>query len=100
MLSFLTPTARIEGLLINGAIGLQVIVGAVTTGVAAGGKNVSSFTNRVEISDLTLSPIDRVCCRRVRRHLHRFGFLSCQSEGIRRTRIFSSSIEGAGHLHS
>lgn len=34
--------ARQQSLLINGAIGLQVIVGAVTTGVAAGSKNVQS----------------------------------------------------------
>lgn len=32
-----------QKLLLNGAIGLQVIVGAITTGVAAGGKNVTIF---------------------------------------------------------
>ena len=35
-------TARYQSLTINGAIGLQVIVGALTTGVAAASKNVSS----------------------------------------------------------
>lgn len=34
--------ARQQSLLINGAIGLQVIVGAITTGVAAGSRNVQS----------------------------------------------------------
>ncbi|KAF9777901.1 hypothetical protein BJ322DRAFT_987780, partial [Thelephora terrestris] len=34
--------ARFQGLTINGAIGLQVIVGAITTGVAAGSKNVGA----------------------------------------------------------
>jgi len=29
--------------MLNGAIGLQVIVGAITTGVAAGSKNVTLF---------------------------------------------------------
>ncbi|KAF9647704.1 hypothetical protein BDM02DRAFT_3097683, partial [Thelephora ganbajun] len=33
---------RREGILINGAIALQVIAGAVTTGVAAGSKNVGT----------------------------------------------------------
>ena len=33
-------SARNQSVLINGAIGLQVIVGAITTGVAAASKNV------------------------------------------------------------
>lgn len=40
--SLIFTTARQQGLLINGAIGLQVIVGAITTGVAAASKNVPS----------------------------------------------------------
>ena len=36
----ISSPARNQGLLINGAIGLQVIVGAITTGVAAASTNV------------------------------------------------------------
>lgn len=36
--------------MINGAIGLQVIVGAITTGVAAGSKNVTAPTYCIQIS--------------------------------------------------
>jgi len=43
-------TARQQSLLINGAIGLQVVVGAITTGVAAASKNVISFRPMVSES--------------------------------------------------
>lgn len=48
------PTARMESVMINGAIGLQVVLGAITTGVAAGSKNVTVHRFHLHPQALTL----------------------------------------------
>ena len=58
-ISLIFTAARQQSVLINGAIGLQVVVGAITTGVAAGSKNVRSSHPTVSKYRSTDTLIDR-----------------------------------------